>query len=161
MERNHVQLKRNLYTILLGKTVLPTVHGCSQCSPLLHQDRSCIGLLQQANLAKLKSFEGLNHPSLGLYLAVQETECFFRGHDIDNCNFYDVVKSLSVQGKHLFMVCKQHPNLNVTVMTSSCFEDAYCTSFLTEQQKLQAQFANKSAAAKTTIKCFKMYIITI
>ena len=131
MERNHVQLKRNLYTILLGKTVLPIVHGCSHCSALLYQDRSCIGLLQQASLAKLKSFECLNHPSLDL--AVQETECFFRGHDIYNCSFDDVMKSLSVQGKYLFRVCKQHPNLNVTVMMSSCFVDAYCASFLTEQ----------------------------
>ena len=135
---------------MLGKTVLSTVHGCSHCSALLYQDRSCIGLLQQASLAKLKSFEGLNHPSLSLNLAVQKTECFFRGHDIYNCSFDDDMKSLSVQEKHLFKVCKQHPNLNVTVMRSSCFEDAYCARFLTEQQKLQAQFASKSTAAKTT-----------
>ena len=141
--KNHVQLKRNLYTILLGKTVLLAVHGCSQCSALLHQNRSCIGLLQQASIAKLKSLEGLCHPSLGLNLAVHETECFFRGHDIYNCSFDDVVKSLSVQGKHLFKVCKQHPNLNVSVMMSSCFEDAYCASFLTEQQNYKHNLQEK------------------
>ena len=137
MERNHAcSTEAKFCTILLGKTVLPTVHGYSHCSALLHQVRSCIGLLQQASLAKLKSFECLNHPSLGLNLAVQETECFFRGHDIHNYSFDDVMKSLFVPGNHLFKVCKQHPTLNVTVMMSSCFVNAYCASFLTEQQKL-------------------------
>ena len=102
---------------------------------------------------------------MGLNIAVQETECFFRGHDIYNCSFDDVMKSLSVRGKHLFKVCKQHQNLNVTVMMSSCFVDAYCTSFLTKQQKLQAQFASKSTAAKTAIKMlqniYNNYIISI
>ena len=37
--------EKSLYN-LAGK-VLPTGHGCSQCS-LLYQDRTCIGLLQQA-----------------------------------------------------------------------------------------------------------------
>ena len=132
--------------------VLPTVDGCSQCS-LLHQDRPCIGLQQQASLVTLKSFGGLNHLSLGLYLAVKEAEYFFRGHDVYNCSVDDVVKSFSAQAKHLFKVCKHHPDPYVTVMTRFlALKMRIRASFITEQEKLHAQFASKDAAARTTIK---------
>ena len=44
-EKKPCSTEAKFYTILQGKTVLPTVHGYSHCSALLHQDRSCIGLL--------------------------------------------------------------------------------------------------------------------
>lgn len=99
-----------------------------------------------------RQIEYLNHPSPQLFYAIQEAEQFFRCHDISNSSVDLVVQSLAAVRKQQLPPCEQHTQLYMMAMQKFIGLRMHIRGrFFTEHQNLQAQYASKSAAARTTI----------
>jgi hypothetical protein len=143
--------EKSLYNLAgwVGKKLMSFVDGCPTCMPVLHCDKPT---LPQASLVIVKSFGYLNHPSPQLFYAIQEAEQFFRCHDISNSSVDLVVQSLAAVRKQQLPPCEQHTQLYMMAMQKFIGLRMHIRGrFLTEHQNLQAQYASKSAAARTTI----------
>jgi hypothetical protein len=128
-----------------------THSSCSQCCTALCETEH-VPILPQASLTCVKSYGGLTHPSEELFNIIQEAEILFRTVNERKINVAALCKIQLERGKQKLKSCSEHGSLHELALKRYLKLRMHIrASYLTEQLSLKAQYASKSAVARTTI----------